>query len=356
MYWDYDLKDGRFREECDDPVVVRPGARYCLDDHGVPAVHGDTDADVWYGAGYAVAQLRLFLLDAIRRTARGTLAELTGPSGVPADVEARVLGYTDDELDGFYDRLSSRRAPPSTATSTGVNDYIADVLVGPRLDELPAEYVLLSAEPAAIDHRDVLAAGVLMTRTVASEGGTEMENVAALRALEDGFGVEQGRAIFQDLVWVEDEEATVTVPREEGDFPRTSASPAEREAAFQAMADLAREVPLELATGPGTGDLAPPVPTLDDLGLAAGADPVTRAQEALEEWRQALDGGSFLAVIAPERTATAPRCSSPSRSSATTRPSWSSSRSTAAATPPAACRSRGCPSSASATPTGSRGR
>jgi penicillin G amidase len=300
MYWDYDFKDGRFREECADPVVLRPGARYCLDDFGVPAVYGDTDADVWYAAGYAVAQLRLFLLDAVRRTARGTLAELTGPGGVPADVEARVLGYTDAELDGFYDRLS---VPSRTAIDSyvdGVNDYIADVVVGPRTDELPAEYVLLTAVPEPIDHRDVLAAGVLMTRTVASEGGTEMENVAALRALEEEFGTERGRAIFEDLVWVEDGEATVTVPREEGVFPRTTADAAERAAAFQAMADFASQLPLELATGPGTGDASPPVPVVDDL---AAANPVAQAQAALEEWRAALDGGSFLAVIAPEKTA-----------------------------------------------------
>jgi penicillin G amidase len=326
MYWDYEFKDGRFREECEDPVVLRPGARYCLDGFGVPAVYGDTDADVWYAAGYAVAQLRLFLLDAVRRTARGTLAELTGPGGVPADVEARVLGYTDAELDGFYERLSTASRTALDSYVDGVNDYISDVVVGPRMDELPAEYALLTAVPEPIDHRDVLAAGVLMTRTVASEGGTEMENVAALRALEEEFGTERGRAIFEDLVWVEDGEATVTVPREEGVFPRTTADEAERAAAFQAMADLASEVPLELATGPGTGDAPPPVPVVDDLtrlgggtaGATAGAaassravgaadlaaaNPIVQAQAALEEWRAALDGGSFLAVIAPERTA-----------------------------------------------------
>jgi penicillin G amidase len=302
MYWDYEFKDGSFREECDDPVVVREGARYCLDDHGVPAVYGESDADVWYAAGYAVAQLRLFLLDAIRRTARGTLSELTGPGGVPADVEARVLGYTDEELDGFYDRLTEPSRTAVDSYVAGVNAYIDDVLVGPRLDELPAEYALLTSAPEHIDHRDVLAAGVLMTRTVASEGGTEMENVAALRALEDEFGVDEGRAIFQDLVWVEDEEATVTVPREEGVFPRTTADAAARDAAFHAMADRAATVPLELATGPGTGDEPPPDPLADGGGLPAGADPVAQARAALEEWRAALDGGSFLAVIAPELT------------------------------------------------------
>jgi penicillin amidase len=302
LYWGYGFKDGRFRDECDDPVVVRPGARYCLDRYGVPAVYGDTDGDVWYAAGYAVAQLRLFLLDAIRRTARGTLAELTGPGGVPADVQARVLGYTDDELDAFHARLSPMARTAVDHYVAGVNAYIADVLGGPRTDELPAEYVLLQARPHPIDHRDVLAAGVLMTRTVASEGGDEMENVAALRALEDEFGREAGRAVFEDLVWVEDDEATVTVPREEGVFPRTTADATARAAAFHAMADLARDIPLELATGPGTGDAAPPTPVVDDLRLG-GADPVALATAALEEWRGALSGGSFLAAIAPSRTA-----------------------------------------------------
>jgi penicillin G amidase len=300
LYWDYGFKDGRFREECAEPVVLRAGSRYCLDEYGVPAVYGDTDADVWYAAGYAVAQLRLFLLDAIRRTARGTLAELTGPGGVPADIEARVLGYTEAELDAFHARLSDEARTAVDSYVDGVNAYIADVQ-GPRLDELPAEYAVLSSTPEPIDHRDVLAAGVLMTRTVASEGGTEMENVAALRALEEEFGEAEGRGIFEDLVWVEDGGATVTVPREEGVFPRTSATPEQRAEAFARMADLARDVPLELAEGPGTGDAPPPEPVPD--GLPADADPAARAQEALEAWRAALSGGSFLATIAPERTA-----------------------------------------------------
>jgi penicillin G amidase len=308
MYWDYEFKDGRFREECDDPVVLREGSRYCLDEFGVPAVYGETGADVWYGAGYAVAQLRLFLLDAIRRTATGTLSELTGPAGVPADIEARVLGYTDAEYAELFDRLSAESRTAIDSYVDGVNDYIAD-LAGPRLDELPAEYALLGAAPEPIDRADVLAAGVLMTRTVASEGGTEMENVAALRALEDELGTTEGRAVFEDLVWVEDGEAAVTVPRDEGVFPRTDADEDARAEAFRRMADFARRIPLELATGPGTGDAPAPEPLGSLPGMAAGVtgdptpDPAARAREALEEWRAALDGGSFLAAIAPERTA-----------------------------------------------------
>jgi penicillin G amidase len=310
MYWDYEFKDGGFREECDDPVVLREGSRYCLDEFGVPAVYGETDADVWYAAGYSIAQLRLFLIDAIRRTARGTLSELTGPAGVPADIEARVHGYTEEEYDAFFDRLSTEAQTAIDSYVEGVNDYIAD-LSGERIDELPAEYALLSAAPEPLDRQDVLAAGVLMTREVAAEGGTEMENVEALRALEEELGIEEGRAVFEDLVWVEDEEAEVTVPREEGVFPRTDADEAQREAAFQHMADLARDIPLELATGPGTGDAPEPSPgdglgadggTGDDNGSSA-PDPLATAQAALEEWRSTLDGGSHTVAIGPERTA-----------------------------------------------------
>jgi penicillin G amidase len=311
LYWSYGFKDGRFRPECDDPIVPREGVRVCADEgelvegesgYGVPAVYGDTAEDVWYGAGYAIARIRLFLIDAIRRTARGTLAELTGPGGVPADVAIRVTGYTDAELDEFFDGLSTDARTAIDAYIAGVNDRIAEVTTTERAD-LPAEYVLLGVEPAPIDRRDVLAAGVLMTRFVASEGGGEMANVAALQALESELGERAGRDAFLDLVWTEDDEATVTVPREEGLFPRVPGqTAAERDAAFEAMADWAVGLPLTIAEGSGTG--AHPQPAVPSgATVPTSADPAAVARQALEEWRRALSGGSWGAAIAPSRTA-----------------------------------------------------
>ncbi|MFP5308985.1 MAG: penicillin acylase family protein [Actinomycetes bacterium] len=311
LYWSYGFKEGRFRPECDDPIVPRPGVRICADEgelvegvsgYGVPAVYGETDADVWYGAGYAIARIRLFLIDAIRRTARGTLAELTGPGGVPEDVATRVTGYTEAELQGFEAGLSTLARTALEAYVEGVNDRIAEVTTTARA-ELPAEYALLGVEPEPITTTDVLAAGVLMTRFVASDGGGEMANVAALQALEAELGERAGRDAFLDLVWTEDEEASVTVLREEGVFPRVAGqSAAERRAAFEAMADWAVGLPQTIAEGSGTGAHPEPmVPTM--VTVPTSADPAATARAALEEWRRSLSGGSWGAAIAPSRTA-----------------------------------------------------
>ena len=60
------------------PEAPKDGVRIYEDDHGVKQVYGDTGYDVWYGAGYAAGQQRLFLADAVRRLGRGTYAELVG--------------------------------------------------------------------------------------------------------------------------------------------------------------------------------------------------------------------------------------------------------------------------------------
>lgn len=328
MYWNYEFKDGALATEpCDDPQTPRPGVQLCFDEWGVPISWGETGYDTWFGAGYGAAQIRLFLIDAARRMARGTLAALAGAGSVPADVEQRVLSYTEDELQAQFDGRSDEAKEAVHGYVDGVNAWIGEVLTT-RVDRLPAEYVLLAATPAPLTVTDVVALGVLMTRTVASEGGTEMDNVAALRALESTFGEQDGRAIFQDFVWTEDRKAVVTVPASEGVFPRTSLDPSERDDVFDEMADFAATVPLELEEGPGTGDWPEPEPValgdldpggielpggldLSDLGLdvPSGATSLTgdeiaaQAAAALEAFRQRLSGGSFLVAIAPEKTA-----------------------------------------------------
>ena len=317
LYWDYQFKDGAFATEvCDDPQTPVGGVQVCFDAWGVPISWGTDTYTTWFGAGYGAAQIRLFLIDATRRTARGTLAALAGAGSVPADVQQRVLMYTEEELQAQLDGRSEEARTATQGYVDGVNAWINEVL-STRPDALPAEYALLGATPAPLTATDVVATGVLMTRFVASEGGTEMENVAALRALEARFGADDGREIFRDFVWLEDEGAAVTVPAEEGVFPRTSLVPSEREAVFEEMAVLAATIPLELADGPGTGAWPAPAPAdpgdLDPAGIElpggitipglTAAAAATQASVALEEWRQSLTGGSFLVAIAPSRTA-----------------------------------------------------
>src|SRR2546423_7371284 len=59
----------------------RPGVQIFRDrDYGMAHIYGDTRQDLMFGAGYATAQERLFLIDALRDTPPGNLAEVTGGS------------------------------------------------------------------------------------------------------------------------------------------------------------------------------------------------------------------------------------------------------------------------------------
>ena len=72
--------------------------RIIRDDYGVPHVFSDTKEGLGFGAGYAMAQDRLWQADVFRRTASGRLAELLGPGVLPQDMEMRALWYNQEEL------------------------------------------------------------------------------------------------------------------------------------------------------------------------------------------------------------------------------------------------------------------
>ena len=81
------------------------------DRYGVPAITGASDADAWWGAGYAVAQDRLFQLELFRRATSGRLAEILGDGYLDDDLIARRDYYTDAELDAMIARIPRQPAP-----------------------------------------------------------------------------------------------------------------------------------------------------------------------------------------------------------------------------------------------------
>jgi hypothetical protein len=181
MYWSSDRKSADFQQPTGTAVEPTDGVRIYRDSFGVPLVYGDNGYDVWFGAGYAAATDRLFEIDAVRRTARGTLAELAGASDVPADLQVRTLTYTDAEYDAMLAGLSPQGQDAIKGYAAGVQARIEETKSDPSL--LPAEYQVLTTTPADWTVNDTLAAGVYITRFVASQGGEEMANVASLQEL-----------------------------------------------------------------------------------------------------------------------------------------------------------------------------
>jgi acyl-homoserine lactone acylase PvdQ len=101
---DFRRKDAMFSQ----PGAVqnpRPGVRIARDTFGVPSVTGASSSDLWWGAGWATAEDRLFELEIYRHTTTGTMAALLGPSYLPMDIEVRRDFYTEAQRVRMFGQL-----------------------------------------------------------------------------------------------------------------------------------------------------------------------------------------------------------------------------------------------------------
>ena len=109
-------------------VTPRPGVTITRDSaYGVPHIYGTTREDTMFGAGYANAADRLFLMDVLRHTGRAELSSFVGgsPSNRAMDRSQWLFApYTDAELQAQFD------AAPEMYGQEGVrlqNDVLAYV-------------------------------------------------------------------------------------------------------------------------------------------------------------------------------------------------------------------------------------
>ncbi|HYI37546.1 MAG TPA: penicillin acylase family protein [Thermoleophilaceae bacterium] len=188
--------------------VPKAGVRIVRDRYGVPAITGSSDTDAWWGAGYAVAQDRLFQLELFRRATSGRLAEILGDTYLDDDLIARRDYYTDPELDAMLARIPVQLRRRAEAYRDGVNAWSAKVRSDPSL--LPGEFAALGATPPTWTLRDTARVGVFLARTVPSSDGREIENARALREL--------GPTAFAKLLPLRTNRAVPTVPPSSGYF------------------------------------------------------------------------------------------------------------------------------------------
>jgi len=222
----------------------RSGVRIARDAYGVPSVTGTTEDDVWWGAGYAVAQDRLAELELFRRRGNGTLAEILGKSMLSDDIIARRDYYTPRELRVMFARLPRGMQVRFRAYAAGVNGWIDHVRQTPA--DLPLEFSALKIPLRPWSVLDSLRIGVVLARTVPTGDGMEMENLAALRAL--------GPRRFQDVLPLRVPGQITTIPAADGTFPsQPGRTRAQERAAFARSERFVRSLPLARVTGTAAG-------------------------------------------------------------------------------------------------------
>jgi penicillin amidase len=134
------------------PVTVQRDA------HGVPHIDAATQDDLFVAQGYVTAQDRLWQMDALRRNADGTLAEILGPSLVKHDKAQRVLQFRPTAH-----RIYANLAPADRAR---LDDYARGVnlFIDQHPHSLPAEFKLLFYRPQPWSGEDSVAVGLMIVQ------------------------------------------------------------------------------------------------------------------------------------------------------------------------------------------------
>jgi acyl-homoserine lactone acylase PvdQ len=184
----------------------RAGVRILRDGYDVPHVYGRTRADVEFGAGWATAEDRGLLLQLLRNAGRIAAVDVPGLDAFSFALSGR--GYVpsaqvEQQLQSSVALLQGSAA--GRGVLADVRAYVAGINAYNRAHSLPIE---------PWTERDVAGMGALIGAVFGAGGGDETRRSMFLDALEQRFGLERGRIVFDDLRERLDAETPVTIAKE----------------------------------------------------------------------------------------------------------------------------------------------
>jgi acyl-homoserine lactone acylase PvdQ len=189
--------------------VPTSGVTIYRDKHDVPHVYGDSDQTMAFGAGYAQAEDRLFLMDVLRHYGSGTLASFLGASCEfeQMDHDQLLLApYTKAQATAQVNALPTQYGAQGALAKSmienyvaGVNKYVASTFLD--LTRLPADYAAavpgLLPQPWSV--ADVVSIAGLIGGIFGRGGGNEVANAHLLQYLQHQLGAAQGASAFAQL-------------------------------------------------------------------------------------------------------------------------------------------------------------
>jgi acyl-homoserine lactone acylase PvdQ len=197
---------------------------------GVPHIYGSTRGGVMFGAGYAGAADRLFLMDVLRHAARAELSSFAGGAEGNRAMDRTqylIAPYNEADLQSqlenapkLYGAEGEKVVGDVNEFVAGINAYITEALINPN--KMPAEYAGIGKTPAMWKATDVITEASLIGGIFGKGGGSEVRSALALEAFEKQFGTKAGRAKWSDFREHNDPEAPTTVSKS---FPYETNSP-----------------------------------------------------------------------------------------------------------------------------------
>ncbi|AVH59622.1 MULTISPECIES: penicillin acylase family protein [Streptomyces] len=200
---------------------------------GVPHITGTTRYGTEYGAGYAAAQDRLWLMDVFRHVGRGRLTPFAGgaPSNQGLEQEFwRNAPYTEADLQAQIDSAVAKGGARGQQALADVNAYIDGINAYIDASDsgryFPGEYVLTGHKDSitnagTIEHfkvTDLVALASVIGALFGSGGGGEVSNAISLLAAQSKYGVTEGTEVWESFRERNDPEAVLTAHNGES-FP-----------------------------------------------------------------------------------------------------------------------------------------
>jgi len=276
-------------DACEQVRIVRDGG------FGVPHIYGSTRAGAMFGTGYAAAEDRLFLIDALRHAGRAQLSSFAGGGEANREMDHDVWAnqpYTEAELRMQFDRgddlYGARGAQVQRDTLdyvAGINQYIAEARVNPL--KMPGEYAAIDRPqgPSSWKVTDVIATASLVAGIFGRGGGNEVGSALVLDQARKRFGRKKGKKAWSDFRSAEDPEAPTTVHKKKFKYGKTP-----RKVRGSAIPDPGSVRTEEVAPGAGSGG----------GGLLPGLRALDGGSNALLVSARESESGSPLAVMGPQ--------------------------------------------------------
>ncbi len=195
-----------------DVTIVRDSAT------GVPHVTGTTRSGTMYGAGFAGAQDRLWVMDLLRHAGRGTLTSFAGGAPGNRDLEQSIWAnspYSEADLQAQVDALR-QKGTRGQQLYTDVTDYIAGVNAYidqcVAADNCPGEYNLTSnGSPQHFTMTDLIATAGVVGGLFGGGGGAEIQSALVRIAARARFGTTTGDQVWQAFRQRNDPETVLTL-------------------------------------------------------------------------------------------------------------------------------------------------
>ncbi|WP_411151456.1 penicillin acylase family protein [Streptomyces sp. A30] len=202
---------------------------------GVPHITGTTRYGTEFGAGYAAAEDRLWLMDVFRHVGRGQLTPFAGgdPSNQGLEQQFwRTAPYTEADLQAQIDNAVATNGARGQQALADVNAYVAGINAYIDASDsgryFPGEYVLTGHKDSVtnagtIDRfkpTDLVALASVIGALFGSGGGGEVNNALSLLAAQQKYGVSEGTKVWESFRERNDPEAVLTL--HDGSFPYAS--------------------------------------------------------------------------------------------------------------------------------------